>query len=177
MPLGITQTVRLRDTSLSITPFQVDARLLTSRRSPAEEVLYVAIRFQISALGPGSWTPFDRIGADKPGMCLDLRVPDDLVDPLCGVSYLSPQLVLTTGEWMECGGRFGDDPLWWHKTPDLSFVPLGPLGPGESREGWLTWCVAEEFGSVNLAKFQDGLVLRTIGVFGWPVEWAIPLYP
>jgi hypothetical protein len=177
MPLGVPQTARLRYTSLSITPVQVEAKLLSSQQGPSSEVFYVAIRFQISNLGPERWTPFDRISIDQPGICLDLGVPGDLENPLCGNSYGSPQLSLTTGEWMKCGPRFGDDPLWWQRTPDLSLIPSLTLAPGESRDGWFTWCVAEEFGSVNLAKFQDGLVLRVIRVFGWPVEWSIPLYP
>jgi len=177
MPLGVTQTVRLRDTSLSITPIQVETKLLSSQLGLSSEVLYVAIRFQMSNLGPERWTPYDRISIDQPGICLDLGVPDDLENPLCGNSYSSPQLMLTTGEWMKCGLRLGDDPLWWYRTPNLSIIPSLTLAPGESRDGWFTWCVAEEFGSVNLAKFQDGFVLRVIGVFGWPVEWSILLYP
>jgi hypothetical protein len=67
----------------------------------------------------------------------------------------------------------GNDPLRWYQKPELS---LQPLLPGDSRVGWVTWCISEDFGGADTSAFRDGLILETYGsIYGFWAEWSIHL--
>lgn len=169
-PLGTTQTIRLRNTTLAITPIAVKYHSVSSTTSPGSEH-YVAIQFQFDSLGPGIWRPLDYDSTENGGICLDLQVSTDISRPSCSASRNSPLLRLTTGKWF-CGPRYGWDPLYWYQEPELS---LQPFSPGESRVGWLTWCIPGGLGA-NSPAFSDGFILETYGsVYGFWAEWS--LYP
>ena len=51
-PLGTTQTIRLKNLTLAITPTAVKNHFVSSTTGPGSE-RYIAIKFQIDSLGPG----------------------------------------------------------------------------------------------------------------------------
>jgi hypothetical protein len=169
-PLGTTQTIRLKNLTLAITPTAVKNHFVSSTTGLGSE-RYIAIKFQIDSLGPGVWHPLDYGSTDNGGICLDLQVSADISRPSCSASSQSPLLLLTTGK-SSCGPRFGYDPLYWRQEPEIS---LQPFSPGESRVGWLTWCIPGGFGA-NSPAMRDGFILETYGsIFGFWAKWSI--YP
>ncbi len=174
-PIGTTQSVRVnRDTTLLMTPMQIDSRLVSDTANLGNERFYVSVYFRIESLGPAEWRPLDERGKEQRQMCLDLRITSDAEVPLCNVLYSSPQFEITTGPWWPCSLSLGNDPLRWEMEPKLS---LKPLSAGAARSGWLTWCVEEKFDGVNLEVFREDFVLRTVGVFGLDAEWRIGVFP
>ena len=169
-PLGTTQTIRLKNKTLAITPIEVKIHYVSSTQGLL--TVYVAIKFQFDAIGPDVWRPLNSIRKEEGGVCLDLQVATDISRPLCNVLYSSPSLSFTTGPYWPCAPVFGND-VWWYQRPELS---LQPLLPGDSRVGWVTWCIYDGFGSADSSAFRDGLILATYGSFSAPwAEWII--YP
>lgn len=174
--LGATQEIWLRDARLLITPTKSVARLVRGGTFPSEERLYVAIKLEITSLGPGTWRPLANASLERPTMCLVLRPETDTQRPLCGGSRSLPQYWAKGGyAWVPCTGAIYPDPLEWQKEPAIDV--FSPLKAGESRTGWETWCLDSALGSVNLAEYAGGLRLTTFGVFGREAEWSIQLYP
>jgi hypothetical protein len=172
-PLGTTQTIRLKNTTLAITPIEVKSHVVSSTQILRKERLYVAIKFQFDALGPDVWRPSNSYREEGGGICIDLQVATDISRPLCNVLYSSPSLRFTSGGNWPCDLVLGNDPLRWYQKPELS---LQPLLPGDSRVGWVTWCISEDFGGADTSAFRDGLILETYGsIYGFWAEWSIHL--
>jgi len=170
--LGTTQEIWLHDARLLITPTKSVAQIVRRAISPSDERLYVAINFEITSLGPGTWRPRADASVERPTLCLDLKPEADAERPVCGGVNFLPQFQTTAGSaWAACPSGFADE-LFWNQEPEL---PLSPLKAGGSRSGWLTWCLETSFGSVNLDEYAESLRLTTLGVFGREAEWEISL--
>lgn len=171
--LGTTQAIRLKKTTLAITPIEVKFQLVSSTQSLRGERLYVAIKFHFYALGPDVWRPSNSIREEGEGICIDLQVATDISRPLCNVLYSDPSLKFTNGGKLPCFPVLGKDPLEWYQKPELSLQPLLPYG---TRVGWVTWCISEDLFGADTSALRDGMILKTYGkIYGFPAEWSI--YP
>ena len=172
-PLGTTQAIRLETTTLAITPIEVESQLVSSTQGLRVERLYVAIKFHFYVLGPDVWRPSNSIREEGGGICIDLQVATDINRPLCNILYSSPSLMFTNGGKWPCDLVLGIDPLEWYQKPELS---LQPLLPYDTRVGWVTWCISEDFLGADTSALRDGMILRTYGGISVPrAEWSI--YP